>query len=86
MIVNGVLVEMYIGVDVKNITNFILKDLLITVVGVSESQEVGMSGISVYGMRIESCSGYSLIRVSLYAGAASSGGIGTNGSYGLPGR
>lgn len=76
----GTNVRHKIGVEAISKSNFTIKDVTIDVLGVSG--QINGFGKSVYGIYINSCSNYNLIRVHTETGNASSGANGSNGSNG----
>ena len=75
----------YIGFEATGLSNFTLRNLIITVQSAGASGTTSDRGNSIYGVYLDGCSDYTFSRVVVNTGNASGGINGSNGSDGVIG-
>ena len=78
-----------VAIDINGQTGFRFQDLTIEVVNITGIPKTGNKGVSTYGVYMNSCSDYNLIRTRVIAGSASEGSagltVGLTGNAGVNG-
>jgi hypothetical protein len=74
-----------IAVQASSATNFRLQDLTITTEDAPTATTLNPKGVSTYGLYLNDCSSYDIVRCRLFSGNASAGLSGNPGNIGNPG-
>lgn len=83
--VGGTDVGVYVGFALNNVSNVAIKDIDLNVLGAGATGQTNNRGRSIYGIHINNSGDYTLNRISISTGDASTGANGAPGAPGAPG-